>query len=393
MSPNFSRRTFLGGTGALGLLSALAACSPAGSNPIRGLPEQTVWSTYAVGTGTYNDVAAIADTFTSQTGLQVRLLSSSTGVGRIGPVVTETAQFGRVSLEYYYAFEGEDEFCSAEWGPQPVRLVWTPPGNYGMVVRQDSGIETVEDLRDRRVPYVIGNTPVNRNIEAILSYGGLTYDDVRLVDIGYGEQGDALRTGQLETMFENPTGAAVQELATEYPVRWLDLHETDAWRFEHWERLVPTATIDTFSGGAGMEEGDSATSLSYSIPLVTIADQSADTVYSFVSLLTEHFEHFRDTTQDTPNFGVDELLLNPLAVPFHEGTIRLLDELGHWTPDLQARNDALLDREQRINQAWPDFWDTYGHRDNPSPIWQEWKRENLPELPQIADVDDDSPVT
>ena len=48
-----SRRGFLLGTSATATLGALTGCAPTDGG------QQSVWSTYGVGTGTYNDLAAV----------------------------------------------------------------------------------------------------------------------------------------------------------------------------------------------------------------------------------------------------------------------------------------------------------------------------------------------
>ncbi|MGO1183246.1 MAG: TAXI family TRAP transporter solute-binding subunit [Micrococcaceae bacterium] len=381
-----NRRSFLAGLGAVTGAGLLSGCAPAVTERVGGLPRQMVWSTYSVGTGTYNDVAAVANALTNEAGIQIRLMSADTGVGRIGPTITRTASLGRVSVEYYYAFEGEDEYCSQVWGPQPIRTLWTPPGNYGIFVRQDSGIETVEDLKGRRVPHTIGNTAVNRNIEAMINYGGLTYDDVTVVSIAYSEQANALKSGQIEVMYENPTGTSVQELASQYKLRWLDFSSSDEQRFSTWADLVPMVTTAPLTEGAGVEPGEDITTMQYSIPFVTVADQDADEAYEFLSLLHRHYDSYRDVTGNTKYFDLDQILLDPMVTPFHEGAVRFLEEHGRWTPDVQARQEALLARERQISDAWPDFWDEYSGHDAPSGVWQQWKKENLPELPTISDV-------
>lgn len=387
MPTSLTRRGFLTGIGALGTLGFLSACSSSTSaTTIKGLAEQTVWSTHPVGTGSYNDVAAIANAFTNDHGLQVRLLSSDTGIGRIGPIITGTAQLGRSSVEYYYAFEAEDEYCNEIWGPQPMRLLWTPGGNYGILVRQDSGITDVEELEGKRVPNVIGNPAVNRNIQALLAYGGLTFDDVKLVDIGYSEQADGIKTGHLDVMFENPTGTAVQELASDYPITWLDFSDNAAWRFEKWPEIVPMATTSEATGGAGMDDNEKIVNMEYSIPFVSIAEADEDMIYSFVKLLHESYDSYADVTVDAKKFHVDNLLLEPLVAPFHPGSIRYLDEIGVWTADLQQRNEALLQREHTMVEAWPAFWDAHGDADDVNERWKAWKRENLPELPTVNDL-------
>lgn len=259
MPSSISRRSLLTGMTSLSALAVLSGCASGPRATDRS--EQLVWSTYNVGTGTYNDLAAIANTLTGKTGRQIRLMTSDTGIGRLAPLINGTAQYSRAGDEYYYAFEGNDEFASEQWGPQPLRQVWTPPGNYGVLVRKDSGIETVADLKGKKYPRLVASTSMNRKLEGILNYGGLTGSDVEMVDISYGGQIEAVKTGQLDAMYQNVVGANVEELASQYPIRWLDLGGNDQSRYETWEELAPMVIPGRFTDGAGMADGESAVNM------------------------------------------------------------------------------------------------------------------------------------
>jgi uncharacterized protein len=389
-----TRRSFLTGLGAFAALGTLAGCSsqatPVSSASANGLPEQMVWTTYGAGTGTYNDVAAIANTLTQREGVRVRLMTSDTGIGRVAPLINGTAQYSRIGDEYYYAFEGNDEYASETWGPQPLRQVWSPPGNYGVLVREDSGIEKVEDLAGRRYPRLVASTSMNRKLEAILNYGGLTPNDVQLVDISYSEQTEAMKTGQLDAMYQNVVGSNVEELASRYPIRWLDLGGDDPTRYETWETLSPMVQPGKFTDGAGMADGESAVNLQYTLPLTTLSDRPVSEVRSLLEALHRHFDRFKNATPDAHKFAADQIMLTPLVIPFHEGTVQFLQEFGRWTPDLQARNDALLDREEKMVEAWPGFWAQHAQADDVSERWRNWKSEKLPALPPVNDLADNS---
>ncbi|WP_223286333.1 TAXI family TRAP transporter solute-binding subunit [Kocuria atrinae] len=298
-----------------------------------------MWSTYNVGTGTYNDLAAVANTLTGKTGRQIRLMTSDTGIGRLAPLINGTAQYSRAGDEYYYAFEGNDEFASEQWA-QPLRQVWTPPGNYGVLVRKDSGIETVADLKGKKYPRLVASTSMNRKLEGILNYGGLTGSDVEMVDISYGGQIEAVKTGQLDAMYQNVVGANVEELASQYPIRWLDLGGNDQSRYETWEELAPMVIPGRFTDGAGMADGESAVNMQYSIPLTTLAERPHDEVTRLVTAMDKYFEDYKNATPDAKNFAFDQILLDPMVVPFHEAMVDFLKEKGRWTKDLQTRNDA-----------------------------------------------------
>jgi TRAP transporter TAXI family solute receptor len=213
MKTQNARLAALAAVSLLGLSGCTAAQGDEPAGPGE-LPRQLVWSTYNVGTGTYNDLAAIANTLTAEEGVQVRLMTADTGIGRLAPLVNGTVDYSRAGDEYYYAFEGMYEYASPEWGPQDIRMVWAPPGNYGLLVREDSGIDSFEELEGKRFPKLTANTSINNKMEAFLNYGGLTWDDVEPVPLAYGEQIAALESGQIDALYQNVVGSNIEELAS-----------------------------------------------------------------------------------------------------------------------------------------------------------------------------------
>lgn len=381
-----SRRSFLKGIGALGMLTALSSCAKPAQVTANGLPGQSVWVTYPTGTGTYNDVASLANMLTNRSGMRVRLMAKDTGISRLGPLINGTAQYARTGDEYFYAFEGNDEYTSEAWGPQSVRQVWAPPGNYGVLVREDSGIESVADLKGKRYPRLISSTSMNRKLEAILNFEGLTSDDVELIDISYAEQAEAMKTGHLDAMYQNIVGGTIEELNSEYPIRWLNLGGGTPEQYATWEELAPNVIPGEFDHGVGLAPGESSVNMMYSIPITTMATRPTAEVKKIIHLIRDHFEDFKDATPDTPKFAADRVMLVPMAVPFHEGSVEFFKEIGRWTPGLQRRQEALLAREAAMQKQWPLFWKEHGEEENVRQLWRQWKRENLPPLPPVTDA-------
>lgn len=379
----FDRRTFFKGAGAFGLAAFLASCESTPKSTIPGLPASIVWTTYTAGTGTYNDVAALANTLTRVGGTQVRLMTGDTGIARIAPLINETAQYARSGDETYYAFEGADEYASEAWGPQPIRNIWTPPGNYGVLTLKRSGITTAEQLRGKRYPHLISSTSMNRKLEAVLNFGGLTLDDVELVDVSYSEQADALRAGHIDAMYKNVVGASVEELASQDGINWLNLGGGTSEQYATWEELAPMVIPGPVEGAAGTEPGEIVTNFQYSISLSTLSTRPDEEVYTILKVLNDNFEGFKESTPDAKKFAADEILLNPLVIPFHDGAIRFIKETGRWNEALQKRNDALIEREASMQSAWPDFWKKNKEETSVAAAWAQWKKDNLPKLPSL----------
>lgn len=373
-----SRRSFLTAVVALGTSALLGSCSRAST-------DQLVFSTYKAGTGTYNDLASFANIFTTHHGTQVRLMTSDTSIGRIAPLINGTAQLSRAADETHYAFEGDDEYASAAWGPQAIRQIWTPPGNYGVLTLKDSGIETAADLKGRRIPRILAAVSTNRKIEALLNFGGLTLDDVTFVDIAYSEQAAAIKAGHIDVMYQNVVGAPISELASTHPIRWINVGGGSKEQYSTWESLAPMMRPGPTHDAAGLAEGEEAWTFQYSIVLATLATFPEDRVYTMLKTLHDNFDSFVGTTPDAQRFALDNILLTPLVIPFHPGTVRFLKEHGRWNDSLQARNDALLDREKLMHAAWPDFLEEHKHIKNPAAEWKKYKKDNLPRLPEVVE--------
>jgi TRAP transporter TAXI family solute receptor len=355
---------------------AVSGCGDS-STATQGMPNQIVWSTYGTGTSTYADVAAVADAITTNEGTSVRVITSDTAVGRLTPLREGQAQLARTGDEYIFAFEGDYDFATEEWGPQDTRVVWAPVAPHGLLVRDDSDIKSFEDLKGKKFPQITANPSVNNKLEAFLAYGGLTWDDVKVVEVGYSDQPGALQAGKIDVLFQQVYGASLYELESAMPVRWLDMDDTSPEKVQAVEEIAPSTEIGEFSGAPGQEKGETANGLLYTVPVITYADADESTIYNVAKAIESNFEQYKDTTAVTPAWSIDDVLTEPKQVPFHPGAIRLLEENDAWSADAQQRQDELLERGDQLDEQWKKFVDSGADGGNLHDAWNEWKNENL----------------
>src|SRR5699024_10926820 len=142
-----------------------------------------------------------------------------------------------------------------------------------------------------------------------------------------------------------------------------------------------------FQDGVGMKPGESCVNMRYSLPIIALEDRPRDEVKAILDLLRDNIDNHLNDTPDMENFTPDSVMLVPMTVPFHEGSIEFFKEIGRWTPGLQRRQDALLEREKAMQKQWPTFWENNRENPNARELWVEWKRENLPALPEVTDVE------
>jgi len=350
----------------------LTACGPSSAST----GGQLAISTYGTGTSTYADTAAVASAMTNRDGTKIRIITSDTGIGRMTPLRQGTAQFTRTGAEYIYAFEGDNEFATKEWGPQSIRVVWAPTAPASFAVLEDSGIVEPADLAGKRVPTFTANASATNKMDAILAGAGLTRGDVETVEVDYGAQAEALEAGKVDVVYMSVGAPALFELDGSSGISWLRLDPADERLAAALAERAPDVWIDEFTHGAGQAEGQRDNGLSFVVPVVTTTDTPGDTVRQLITGVTASFDDYKGATSTTPLWGMDEAKLSPVLVPFHDELVAFLENAGRWTDEAQKEQDRLLAREEKLRGGWAEV--SAGTSDDElATAWAAWKGANL----------------
>ncbi|MFJ8063965.1 TAXI family TRAP transporter solute-binding subunit [Psychrobacillus sp. NPDC096426] len=342
------------------------------------LPNQMTWSVYDVGSGGYSEMSAIANMLTGVSGTKIRMLPSATGIGRMIPLRDGTASIGKVGDEIQFAFEAMEEFVDPSWGPQNVRAVWAPTSSTGFAVRKDANIKKISDLKGKKVPWIVGNSSINIKTEATLAFAGLTLDDVKLIELtSYAGQSDALVLGKIDVASINPTASAMYEADSKVGIQWLDMDQNDT---EGWKRVQEVASWffpKSQSGIPGLE--GEITLQGHGYLIASYEDQDSETIYELLRAMDENFDQYKDAALNLVEYDTDKVLNEPRGIPFHEGTIKFLEEKGLWDDKKQAKNDQLVERHLKLKEAWDKVVDEsvekgISNKDFPE-YWLERKKE------------------
>lgn len=319
-----------------------------------GFPQQLAVSVYDVGSSGYAEFSAVANALTSEYGTQIRLIPSGTGVGRMIPMKDGVTPFGRLGDEYQFAYRGEQEFATMDWGPQDLRVVWQTMTHINGAVLEKSDIKTPADLKGKKIPYITANASINTKVEAVLAAGGLTWDDVEKVELtGYAAQADALKQGQTDMALMLPGASSLIELDEMQGIRWLEL--SDDVNSEEWknvQKVVPWLVPDEWSVGAGLSKDEPLTFMAYPYPLVSRADVDEEVVYELIKRLDNTIDQYKDATPGNIQWSKDRVNTTPLGVPFHEGTIRFLEEEGMWSEEQTTQNNELIEYGKSLKEEW-----------------------------------------
>ena len=251
--------------------------------------------------------------------------------------------------------------------------------NLAVGVAGDIGVESYADLAGKRVSYIAGAPALNVNTEAYLAYGGLTWDDVERVDYGgFGAAWAGLIEGQVDTVFAaTNSGQAYEAAAGPRGLIWPPIDPEDTEALERMQAIAPFFEPNTASVGANIDGTDGAPGAGYPYPvLIAMEETDADLAYNMTKAMVELFPAYDGNSPGIGGWSID-LQNVEWIVPYHEGAIRYFEEAGLWSQEAQANNDALIERQRVLADAWaalseeaPEDWEA---------AWSERRRQALEE--------------
>lgn len=322
------------------------------------LPDFISFASYDVGSATFAQVAGLCEGVMNVTGIKTRQIVSGTDFGRMIPVRSGQVHFFLgTSNTVELASTGKSPFNTSDWGPQAFRQVWSSlsSGGIGVYVLQKSDINTIADLKGKRVTYITGNDSANLVGEAILAYAGLTWDDVeKCICSSPSDAYTALSEGRADCYWGGATAATLFEMDQTMGLRLVEFDRDDQ---EAWGRLRNfAATFYPKEGtvGVDMSEDNPKCVLGFVAPVVmTYAQLDDDIAYAVTKAIDISYDAYKDINVELVGWRADLALVpEALVVPFHDGAIKYLKEAGYWNDELQAKQDALLEKEAKLQELW-----------------------------------------
>lgn len=320
------------------------------------MPSTIAVTTYDTTAAGFAQMVAIGQAMQDAMGVSIRPIPGSNDISRQAPLQQGAAQFSSTGFGVFYSQEGIFEFADREqWGPQAVRLVMinVSDGGIGFVIDPALGIDHPSQMRGVRVARIVGAPALNLLVEAYLAFGGLTWDDVEVVDFpGFGAWLDGYVAGQVDAgIAVSDSGTSGRLAASSRGVSYVLFPEDDA---EGWARLADFAPWFVHkrvtSGNNVPEEGLDFAVYHYPM-LVTMADVPEEVVYGFTRGMVELFDSYSDAAPGAYGWALERQQLS-YVMPFHDGAIRYFREIGLWTEADEANQQQLLERQAVLAEAW-----------------------------------------
>jgi len=338
------------------LLVSSALVTPAVADEVK-LPSTIAWTAYNTGTTGYNQSVAIGKALKDKYGVSLRVVPGKNDISRLTPLRTGKVQFVANGGATYFASEGVSLFAAREWGPMKLRLLMSATSNANLQVgtAKDANIKTYADLKGKRVAYVIGSDALNIGTEAILAFGGLTWDDVTKVEFpGYGASWKGLLNNQVDAAFASTVSGPTRKLeASPRGIYWPAMPANDAEGWARLSKVAPYIIPHTATDGSGnISKETPVEGAGYPYPiLITLAKQDPVLVYSMTKSIHVTYPDFENAMPALIGWSLERQSFQ-WAVPYHEAAIKYWKEIGAWTGEMQKHNDGLIARQDVLAAAW-----------------------------------------
>jgi hypothetical protein len=226
----------------------------------------------------------------------------------------------------YFAVRGTEGWDRA----YEVRSVMTLAPNVALFIAPaESGIESLSDLRDKRVTVGPAGAGFEYFVRPLLAAHGITYDDFSPLNATQQAAVDMLTDGSSDAAFLGgavPT-ASITQASASMDITFLPFGDAekrqliDDFVFFRSATIPPTTYRNQTEAYEGLDVG--------SMHLITAADAPDDLVYNVTKLLYENRESVveRHAAGRAINPGN---VVRDTGTEFHPGAIRFYQEIGIW---------------------------------------------------------------
>lgn len=314
---------------------AFSACSGEGASDAEAITKITV----ATGgnTGTYYAYGmAMGPVLQEKTGLTFDVQSTGASKANIQLIQAGEVDMAVVQNDVmYYAYTGTDLFEGAQ--TQDFAAIGTLyPELCQIVASKSSGIESVADLKGKRVSVGDAGSGVEFNAKQILEAYGIDMNaDIEKQNLGFGPSADALRDEKIDAFFcvaGIPT-TAITDLAMGTDIVVLSVEDaefeklTDKYDF-YTKQIIPAGTYK------GVEED--VQTVAVMATYIVDKDLPEDVVYNITKAIFDNKDEIAAAHKKGEELDSTKAVEGIAAVPFHAGAIKYFTEIGVMGADEEA---------------------------------------------------------
>jgi TRAP transporter TAXI family solute receptor len=292
----------------------------------------------------YSQAQGLAATVTKHSDLKVDVLPQGSSV--FFPMfMTAEADMGLVNpADAKFATEAQWPFEGANGGKgyEMATVMLGSPNRLSLVTTKDSGINSLKDLKGKRVVANYGAfSGATITAQSALANAGLTTDDVRVVNVSsYPEGVRAVMEGRADAAVGSIGSGILQELDAAQGAKILPIDPSP-------EAMARTRNIGPAfvpmvvkKGPAGVSE-DTPT-LAYATTVVARPDLDDESVTKFIDALWNHHKELPAIHRSLATWTPDRFASTDAVIAYHPAAVKYYKQKGVWTEEMEKHQAQLL---------------------------------------------------
>jgi uncharacterized protein len=333
------------------ILTALFAVLPLaiGSADAQKLPASTTIGTNPAGTVFYAISAGLAKVI-SGSGPMQSVVQPYTGSSTFMPLLDSgELDFGIINaVEMNLGYQGPAKLKISGKNPLPhvpnIRLIMRgSPLSVSLVVKKDSPIKTVYDVKGKRVT---GEYPANiaiwYHIYTQLANAGFTWDDVKVVPVPAVNDGvDALVQGRADVSNHAINAAKIKEADAAVGVRFLSLDCSPQGEARVRQAVPGYYLINLKAGSSTGIAGDTCV-LAYDIYMLGHKGLSNEVVTHSLKAIWDNIDKLPPLNPQFQEWTRERAASADVTVPYHLAAVQFYKEKNLWNAKMDEAQRRLL---------------------------------------------------
>jgi TRAP transporter TAXI family solute receptor len=199
------------------------------------------------------------------------------------------------------------------------------PQYYQVVVRADSGVNSVKDLKGKGVTTQPRGNTGELITGQLLKVNGLSYNDVKMSFVSYTDSVTQVQDGHAVAFTLGTTipSGAVMDLAAAREVKLLDLSD----QLEEMRKLNPGYTLVTVPKGTYPKQDKDVKVIGYATHIVASCKLPEDTVYAMTKAMASNIPSMVAVNKSIGGL-TPKAMAEDIGVPFHPGAAKYYKEAG-----------------------------------------------------------------
>lgn len=222
-----------------------------------------------------------------------------------------------------YAFRGVDLFKEKIEGFRTIATLY--PEVVQIIVNPNSGINSVADMKGKKISVGDAGSGVELNAKQILEAYGLTFDDIKVSRLSFNESANAYKDKQIDGFFvtSGVPNAAVQDVNALQKIKVIGVDDAAVDKLSKKYPFYTSFTIkkDTYKNDADVK------TVAVSATLICKKDLKDDVVYNITKALFENQAELGQAHAKGKELNIQNAVKG-VSVPFHPGAEKYYKEKG-----------------------------------------------------------------